>query len=65
MENFEAGVHAGQCSKLTVHSAPGAHISAAGRTFIHPIIIAIYQRSAQKNSWAHSKKMYAPYGRRK
>ena len=29
-----------QCSKLTVHSAPGAHISAAGRTFfgrVHPM----------------------------
>ena len=23
-----------QCSKLRVHSAPGAHISAAGRTFL-------------------------------
>ena len=24
-----------QCSKLTVHSAPGAHIFAAGRMFSH------------------------------
>ena len=58
-----------QCSKLKVHSAPGAQISKAGRTFFahvhmffHPIVIAIYQRSAQKNSRVHSFKMNAPDG---
>ena len=35
------------------------------RTFFHPIVISIYQRSAQKNSRVHSFKMNAPEGRTK
>ena len=35
------------------------------RAFFHPIVIAIYQRSAQKNSRVHSLKMNAPERRPK
>ena len=32
-EEIQGNTYMCQCSKLRVHSAPGAHISAAGRTF--------------------------------